>query len=111
MSIVNGLPVNFTISGRARAAIAALRREQASVLADPPALLMIGWGKTRLADGTGGEGPVVGFYSHSELAAVAHGIETVGGLDLLFFVTSETHRHFAGRTLDHDPASGFILVP
>lgn len=108
MSKLNGLPANFTISQRAKAAIADLR--QLWDASDPAELLCIAWGDWHLDTGEVFGNVVVSYYGRSQAASVRHGIETVSGLDLVFFITAENYHRFRARVLDHTPERSFFLA-
>lgn len=110
MSFLDGLPVNFTISEAAKAEFAVIRRFQLEATGDPPSLLMVGWGTTYFNAGGTADGVVVGYYGASERAGVAHAIETVSGVELIFSTLPEDYGRFAGKVLDHRPGRGFFLA-
>ena len=68
MSLLEGLPVNFTISDRAKAEFEVIRHLYRDQSDDPPAVLMIGWGTTFFDAGGTAEGVVVGYYGESQRA-------------------------------------------
>jgi hypothetical protein len=103
------LPVNFTISDEAKVEIENLRRFQEAHSLDPPAVAVIAWGLFTSNAGQRWESVVVGFYGKSELPAVAHGIQEVSGLPLIFFTTAEYHPKFEGKLIDHAAERGFFL--
>lgn len=69
----------------------------------------IAWGYVYPEQGPSSESVMVGFYQRSQLPAVAHGIQTVSGVELIFFVTDETRAKFEGKLLDYAPERGFFL--
>jgi hypothetical protein len=105
------LPVNFTISAAAKQAIAQIRADHdAQFPGDPAAVLSVAWGLYREESGSERfENVVIGFYTRSMLGEVAHAIQRVSGLDLIFFTTQELRRNFAGKILDHADERGFFL--
>lgn len=104
------LPVNFTISQVAKAAIVSLRQEyNAQSPHDPAAVLSVSWGRFMPHSGPQYEAVVMSFYPQSQLADVAHGIQQVSGLDVIFFTTPQHHGKFAGKVLDHAAERGFFL--
>ena len=110
MSLLEGLPVNFTISDRAKAEFEVIRHLYRDQSDNPPAVLMIGWGTTFFDAGGTAEGVVVGYYGESKRAEVEPAVEHVCGVDLVFLITPENHGRFAGKRLDHRPDQGFHLV-
>ena len=52
---------------------------------------------------------VIGFYPLSLMADVAHGIQEVFGVRLVFATSEEFHPLFAGKVLDHEEGRGFFL--
>jgi len=40
---------------------------------------------------------------------VAHGVQEVSELQVVFFTTAEHHPKFEGKVVDHDQARGFFL--
>jgi hypothetical protein len=76
---------------------------------DPAAVVMIGWGLFASNTGRRWENVIVGFYGHSELDQVAHGVQEVSELQVVFFTTAEHHPKFEGKVVDHDQARGFFL--
>lgn len=110
MCFLDGLPINFTISEAAKAEFAVIRRLQLEATGDPPSVLMVGWGTTYFNAGGTAEGVALGYYGASERAGIAHGIETVSGVELIFFILPDDYRRFAGKVLDHRPDRGFFLA-
>ncbi len=103
------LPVNFTISLAAKAAIEKVRREHDAQFPDPAAVLWVGWGFYRPDAGPQFENVVIGFYGQSEMAKISGGIQEASGVRLVFFITEEFHRKFEGRVLDFAEDQGFFL--
>jgi hypothetical protein len=101
---------NFTISPAAKIGIGKIRAEYDAAMPDnPAAVASIAWGYVHPERGTSSERVMVGFYQRSQLPDVAYGIQTVSGVDLIFFVTDETRLKFEGKLLDYEPAQGFFL--
>jgi len=100
---------NFTISDAAKAVLADIRQKMAlSSPEDPPEVSSVAWGTFHdKSSGKTHENVVLGFYPKSMHARIAHGISTVSGINIVFFVTKETATHFAGKILDFD--SWFFL--
>lgn len=104
------LPINFTISEQAKQATEKIRAEyDAAWPDDPAAVLCVAWSIFIPESGPRSQNVAVGFYQRSMLADVAHGIQEVSGVKLVFFITEENHGKFAGKVLDFDPARGFFL--
>jgi|SRR6476659_6803424 hypothetical protein len=99
---------NFTISQAALSAIAALRRD-AEAQGVKPSVAMIGWGRFMPFSGSRSEAVVVGFYPEEQYESIEHGVQTVSGLDLVFFVTEEDALRFEGRVLDRSVERGYHL--
>jgi hypothetical protein len=104
------LSVNFTLSEAAKRAIADLRdrynRQFAPKVAD---VLSIGWGHIDGGDPLTSGGLVLGFYTKEERSKVAHGIQTVSGVEFVYFTTDEFHPLFESKILDHSEERGFFL--
>ena len=104
------LPINFTISVAAKHAVEKIRADyDAAWPDDPAAVLCVGWGITIPDSGPRSESVVVGYYQRSMLADIAHGIQEVSGVKLVFFTTEEYHGNFAGKVLDFARDLGFFL--
>lgn len=103
------LPANFTISAAAKVEIENLRRFWDSRSLDPAAVAVIAWGIFTSNEGRRSENVVVSFYGRSQLAEVAHGVQEVSGLPIVFFTTSDHHPRFEGKVVDHDDERGFFL--
>ena len=48
-------------------------------------------------------------YPRSMLAEVAHGIQEVSGVKLIFFTMEEYLPRFEGKVLDHSEDQGFLM--
>ena len=105
------LRANFTISPAAKAAIERVRREyDAQSGDDPAAVLSVAWGLFSHQSGDPRwENVVISFYPRSMLTDVAHGIQEVSGVKLIFFTTQEYLHKFEGKILDHSDDQGFFL--
>jgi hypothetical protein len=105
------LRANFTISPVAKAAIERVRRDyDAQFGDDPAAVLSVAWGLFSHQSGhPSWENVVISFYPRSMLAEVAHGIQEVSGVKLIFFTTEEYSHKFEGKILDHSEDRGFFL--
>ncbi|MFL5149837.1 MAG: hypothetical protein ACJ8DN_17090 [Microvirga sp.] len=103
------LPANFTISDAAKLEIENLRQFYDAKSSDPAAVVMIAWGLFASNTGRRWENVIVGFYGQSELDQVAHGVQEVSELQVVFFTTAEHHPKFEGKVVDHDQARGFFL--
>ena len=109
MNRSNHLPVNFALALPARRALEQLRSEiDERYPEDPVAVLSIAWGFPPGADPLSGN-VVIGFYPRSLMADVAHGIQEVFGVRLVFATSEEFHPLFAGKVLDHEEGRGFFL--
>lgn len=103
------LPVNFTLSDAAKAAIEVFRAEYDARFPDnPAAVLSIGWGYVEGTDPLKGR-VIVNYYPQSQLADVAHGIQEVSGVKFIYFTVDRFHRLFEGKVLDQDAKQGFFL--
>jgi len=107
---VSGTPIaNFTISARAKQEIANVRAEYDRQFPNDPAEIPgVSWGYRQGTDPEKGF-VTVGFYPRSQKREVVHGIQTVSGIDLIFFTTPEFSRKFDGRVLDFSDERGFFL--
>src|SRR3954452_23790375 len=103
-------PAKFSISSAAKLAVDRLRAEyDARFPDDPAAVASVGWGIIVPDSGPRSERVVVGFYRRSQLEDVAHGIQHVSGVPLIFFTTPKYAPKFDGKVLDHANESGFFL--
>jgi hypothetical protein len=112
MSFVQGLPVNFTISDAAKAEINHLRSIWQSMTNAEPDVMSVAWGNVVPNNnpvGTYGY-VVVAFYPPEYRAEIAHALEHVSGLELLFFITKENHHRFAGKIIHHTADKSFHLI-
>jgi hypothetical protein len=103
------LRANFTISPAAKVAVERIRRDHDAQFPDPAAVLSVGWGFYIADSGPRWENVTIGFYTTAELPDVAHGIQEVSGLKLIFFITEEYLDRFEGKVLDHSDAQGFFM--
>jgi hypothetical protein len=103
------LPVNFTISAAAKTEIENLKRFWDAKSLDTAAVAMIGWGIFTSNTGRRSENVVVSFYGKSQLAQIAHGVQEVSGLAIVFFTTAEHHSKFESKVIDHAEDQGFFL--
>jgi hypothetical protein len=103
------LRATFTISPAAISAAEALRKDyDARFSHDPAAILTVAWGYVEGTDPFSG-GVVMGFYPRSQAASVAHGIQEVSGVKLIYFTIDKFHPLFDGKVLDHAADRGFFL--
>ena len=107
---IDGLPVNFSISARAKEEIDTMRQYMNNRSPGSAAIPMIAWGDL-IDDRTGKTAgcPCVGFYHQSQMPEVTRGIEKVSGVDVIFFITSRDYWRFENKILDFDPKRGFLL--
>jgi len=104
------LRANFTISADGKRAIEAVRVEyDARFPDDPAAVACIGWSLVTSDDGTQSESVFVAYYQRSMYHQVAHGIQVVSGVKLIFFTTEEYAMKFEGKVLDYANGRGFFL--
>jgi hypothetical protein len=104
------LPINFSISDRAKIEIGVMRRDfEEQFPSDPVVAVMIGWGLFYLNSGERSENVVIGFYQQSQLDEFAHGIQEVAGMKVVFFTISKYHARFEGKVIDYAPERGFFL--
>jgi len=104
------LRANFTISPAAKAAIERVRHDyDAEFSDDPAAVLVVGWGLFSHESGPRWANVVISFYPRSMLAEVAHGIQEVSGINLIFFTLKEYLHKFEGKILDHSEDQGFFM--
>lgn len=104
------VPVNFTIAAAAKREFENLRvaydNHQPS---DPAAVLAVSWGIFQLDSGGRFENVVVSYYSQTQLAGVAHAVQEVSGVKLVFFTIPKYAAKFDGKVLDHSPERSFFL--
>jgi hypothetical protein len=105
------LRANFTISAAAKEAIERVQQDHDSQFGDDPAaVLSVAWGLFSHQSGhPRWENVVISFYTRSEFAEVAHGIQEVSGVKLIFFTTEEYLHKFEGKVLDHSDEQGFFM--
>jgi len=109
MSDTDILRANFTISDAAKREIENIRRLWNEKFTDPAAVVMVAWGFYHFNSGEKAENVVISFYSQSQLPTVAHGIQHVSGIDLVFFTLPEHLPKFEGKIIDHTPDRSFFL--
>jgi len=102
-------PINFTISTDAWSEIDRIRAAYDRRYPEKADVLMIAWGTTMLDHGRSLDGVVAGFYSRLERPSIEHGIQHLDNRELVFFVTSETMKHFEGKTLSFTSERGLYL--
>lgn len=103
------LRATFTLSIAAKRAAEELRIEYDTRFSgDPAAVLSVGWGYVEGMPPLSGR-VVLGFYPRSMAAAVAHGIQEVSGVPLIYFVTEQFHPLFDAKVLDHALDRGFFM--
>jgi hypothetical protein len=110
MSRINGFPVNFTISERAKEKIAAIRAELEEKSPQLAGLLSISWGTYMLDAGGNFEGPVISFYDEQQSRGIAYATESVSGVELIYFITQQNYAKFEGKALDYDGRSDGFFV-
>ncbi|MEJ2623686.1 MAG: hypothetical protein P8Z80_03840 [Pseudolabrys sp.] len=104
------LPINFSISDRAKIEIGNMRKYyEEQFPSDPVVAVMIGWGLFHFNSGETGENVVVGFYQQSQLDDFAHGIQEVAGMKVVFFTIPKYHARFDGKVIEYAPERGFYL--
>jgi hypothetical protein len=69
----------------------------------------VAWGIIVPNDGPRSEAVMVGFYQRSMFDDIAHGIQEVSGVKLVFFTTEEIYGKFEGKVLDYSNERGFFL--
>jgi hypothetical protein len=109
MSGTDILRANFTISDAAKREIENLGRFWNENVPDPAGVLMVSWGFYQFNSGEKAENVVVSFYPRSQLPTVAHGIQQVSGIDVVFFTLPEYLPKFEGKVIDHTPERSFFL--
>jgi hypothetical protein len=109
MTRADTLSVNFAISPAAKREIEIIRQQWNAKFSDPAAVLMVGWGLFHDDSGRGSENVVVSFYAKSQLPEIAHGIQTVSGIEVVFFTTPQHHSKFEGKIVDYAIDRGFFL--
>ena len=72
-------------------------------------MVMVAWGHYSFNSGEKAENVVISFYSESQLPMVAHGIQHVSGIDVVFFTLPEYLPRFEGKVIDHAPDRSFFL--
>ncbi len=104
------LPANFTISAAGKRGIEMLRAEyDLRWPDDPAAVACVAWSIVVPDNGPQSQTVMVGFYQRSMVDKIAHGIQEVSGVKLVFFTTEEFYGKFDGRVLDHTGERGFFL--
>ena len=100
---------NFTISDAAIREFENLRQYWNENIPDPAGVLTVSWGLYHFNSGEKAEGVIVSFFSQSELPRVAHGIQRVSGIDLVFNTWQQYLPKFEGKVLDHTPERSIFL--
>jgi len=110
MAPTNILRANFTISDAAKKGIEGLRAQYDDWSPDDPAaVLCVAWAIPVNGTGSAPGNVMLTFYPRSMLADVAHGIQEVSGVKLIFFTTEDYLSKFAGKILDYTDGGGFFL--
>lgn len=110
MSELSLPPANFTISSPAARALERVKREHDLQFPDDPAaVLSVSWGFYMPNSPGAFENVVIGVYPRSMLDDVAHGIQEISGVKLIFFTSEDYQSKFAGKVLDHADERGFFL--
>ena len=104
------IPANFTISESACAGIEHLRSLTAAHFQQPMVAAGISWGHIERNDIYANEQVVVGFYGLSDMTpALWQSVQTVNGINIVFFITQAEAHNFAGREIDFADDRGFFL--
>lgn len=103
------LRANFTISDAAKDAIERVRQEHDAQFPEPAVLLCVAWGIHTPKSGPSWENVVISFYTRVEFPDVAHGIQEVSGVKLIFFTLPEYLDRFKGKILDYSDSQGFFM--
>ena len=104
------LPANFTISAQAKRGFEKVRADyDAASPDDRAAVLCVAWAVTISESGPHMQNVLITYYPQSMLAEVAHGIQEVSGVKLVFFTTEEFYGKFEGKILDFTRDRGFFL--
>lgn len=101
--------VNFRFSQSALLEIGRMREEWNRTLPEAAAALCVGWSETFLKDGHKGEGVFISFYTERQMPEMSFAIQRVQGEEVVFFVLPDGERRFAGKILDFEPGTGFVL--
>ncbi|MBI1203999.1 MAG: hypothetical protein GC182_15970 [Rhodopseudomonas sp.] len=90
--------------------IDAMRKEfDAHFSSDPAVALVVGWGHFYLNSGERSENVVIGFYPQSQFDEIAHGIQEMFGMKIVFFTIPDYRERFEGKVIDHTRDRGFFL--
>ena len=105
------IPVaRFVISKRAKDEIEHIRTLWNAEFPDNPAdVASIDWAQWRPNVGEPWWGVCVSFYGRLQRAEIAHGIQIVSGLPVIFFTTAEHAPRFDGKVIDFAQGEGFFL--
>lgn len=104
------LPANFTISESGLIALKQLRKEAEPHYPDGTGVISIGWGLVYNNHNIKMyEHVLVTFYDNSQYKDIKDLIQTVSGIEIVFFITKEYYSKFEGKVLDYAPDKGFIL--
>ena len=105
----NQLPGNFALALPAKRALERLRSEiDARYPEDPVAVVSIAWGYSPGVNPLSGD-VVIGFYPRSLMADVAHGVQEVFGMKLVFARARNSIRCSPARFSITKRAGGFFL--
>lgn len=109
MSDPDIIPARFTISAEAKREIEYIRGLWDATFPDPADVVMVGWGEWQPNHGDPFESVIVSFYDRSQREQIAHGIQQVSGLPVIFFTIPLHAPKFDGKVIDFDPSRGFVL--
>ena len=105
----NPLPVNFTLSEAAKAEIDRLRSIWPQLANEEPGYLSIAWGEVYFDNGGQSGIVLVNFYPRNDDDELRPFIQTVSGVEFIFFTTMQHWWRFSDKVLDHSPEKSFHL--
>jgi hypothetical protein len=103
------MPINFAISDIAKIEIQRMMDHENNIKTQSALVFYMAWGKYKLNNGSIFEDIIFGFYGKGNYSSVADMIQSVSGMDIVFFVVPRDHHNFAGKILDYIPEKGLFL--
>ena len=109
MSDTDILPARFIISAAAKREIENMRVFWNANSTDPADVVSVSWAQWRPHVGEPWWNVIVNFYGRSQRDEIAHGIQQVSGLPIVFFTIPKFAAKFDGKIVDFAPNRGFFL--
>jgi hypothetical protein len=103
------LPINFTLSPKAREAIEHLREYSKERNSKSGEIASFAWGHYYPNGGKKFEAISFGFYREDQREEIAPFIQYIDGMEMVFFVTEKDHGKFEGKVIDFAEGRGFFF--